>query len=800
MIESEKPLESWKEIAAYLRSGARTCQRWERELDLPIHRLDGTPKARVFAYKEELDRWRDTKLKRGGTARQALSPERARRRRPLIAAASAVCLLAVGAFVTARVFFLPLPPLPESRPTLAVLPFANATGEAQLDVWKTALPDLIITDMAQSRIVNVVRITDLYRGLKELGLEEADRFSDNDLVKIAERSGADRLVTGTLSRVGRGLVVSASVKDQKTAEAPRSVQAALRGVPGVFAAADDLTRGIKRGLGLAKADLARDIDRSVSRVSTSSPQAFLLYSQGFRLAGIEKYREGIISLQKAVELDPNFALAYKYLWRCSINTGRESDEKTYIRLAVDNAGRLSEKERGDVATLFFRNYEKDPAKEQEALRRLWRYHPDDRFGGIQLMAFYREREDWTNMRSAAEQGLAANRKEVIFCDGLVRSYENLGQGSRAEEVLDEFIASNPDHPYLVHLFDLKFYHHLLHGQTDAALKVLDLLDSRLPNTGDRVAFATMKAIAQIYRNDFPAAEAELRGLLSASEPRAVIEARLLLRDACLLQGKIGEGIGHLRWVIDSVGKADETLRRRVSVANVRYELAYLLRLTGDLPEALGEVEAALEVADQLPRSTQVSEDRLEAMKLKALLLLEMERVPEFEAEAEKVRQLVDQGNSPGRKKYYVHLLGHGELRKGNARRAAQYLWRAVDILSIPGVNLDGADPEFLFSLGMTYDLLEGWDLQAQGVYEQILLPTVNRLHKGDLYVRSLYSLGRIHEARAGSQGSKDEEIRVDRAKAAGYYRRFIDFWKNADPLFSAELADAGRRLVSLNSR
>ena len=49
--------DSWKEIASYLNRHITTCQRWEREYGLPIHRLDGSPKARVFAFKDEIDSW-----------------------------------------------------------------------------------------------------------------------------------------------------------------------------------------------------------------------------------------------------------------------------------------------------------------------------------------------------------------------------------------------------------------------------------------------------------------------------------------------------------------------------------------------------------------------------------------------------------------------------------------------------------------------------------------------------------------------------------------------------------------------
>jgi dienelactone hydrolase len=55
-------LESWKEIAAHLHRNVRTCQLWERDHGLPVHRLDGSPKARVFAYPTELDQWLHDKL------------------------------------------------------------------------------------------------------------------------------------------------------------------------------------------------------------------------------------------------------------------------------------------------------------------------------------------------------------------------------------------------------------------------------------------------------------------------------------------------------------------------------------------------------------------------------------------------------------------------------------------------------------------------------------------------------------------------------------------------------------------
>src|SRR3954452_19189743 len=50
-------LDSWKEIAAYLRRGTRTVQRWERDEGLPVHRLQHGKLGSVYAYPAELDAW-----------------------------------------------------------------------------------------------------------------------------------------------------------------------------------------------------------------------------------------------------------------------------------------------------------------------------------------------------------------------------------------------------------------------------------------------------------------------------------------------------------------------------------------------------------------------------------------------------------------------------------------------------------------------------------------------------------------------------------------------------------------------
>jgi Tol biopolymer transport system component len=69
----EERLDSWKEIAAYLKRGVRTVQRWERSNGLPVHRLELDRQGSVFAYKPELDAWWESRRQAGAAVEEELT-------------------------------------------------------------------------------------------------------------------------------------------------------------------------------------------------------------------------------------------------------------------------------------------------------------------------------------------------------------------------------------------------------------------------------------------------------------------------------------------------------------------------------------------------------------------------------------------------------------------------------------------------------------------------------------------------------------------------------------------------------
>lgn len=95
-------LDSWKEIAAYLKRGVRTVQRWEQAESLPVHRLGA---GGVHAYKPELDEWWQRQSRRLSAEPEALEPVEAatpRSARLLIVAGFAAAVAVAIAFLLGR--------------------------------------------------------------------------------------------------------------------------------------------------------------------------------------------------------------------------------------------------------------------------------------------------------------------------------------------------------------------------------------------------------------------------------------------------------------------------------------------------------------------------------------------------------------------------------------------------------------------------------------------------------------------------------------------------------------------------
>jgi len=791
--EERRLLESWKEIAAYLQRSEKTCRRFEVSLGLPVHRLDGTPKARIFAYSDEIDAWLRDKLNHAQLEAAAAAEKevegkargRRRMRAILILGATAPAALAVTAVLLWHPFSPAPGPILPRNPSLAVLPFDNPAKDAGLEPWRTGLADLVITDLVQSRYVNVVRITELTRRLIELKLGEIERFSDEDLRAIADKTRVDFIATGRLVREKGAIAVAVEVRDPRTTKAAGSFRTGYGQELGVFAAADRIARGIKTAVGLSRRHVARDIDRDAARVSTASPPAFILYSQGYRLAGIANYTASIQLLQRAVGLDPKFALAYRYLYRACQNVGRAGEAKTYLQKARDLSGRLPERERDELELEFYRWYAEDPAGERAALERINRVYPQDRLPSRDLLSLYVRLEDWDKALAVAEASWPTNKSDI--CQLLAICYINQGWGEKAVAVLSEGIKASPD-PIAAILKRDRAWYYLQMDKVDEALAEAERWLAQDPNEPEGLLAAGR---IRLFNKDFPAARRLFERVLEQDDPWCQLDALASTRDMLLMQGRIEAAKKPLQRGLEIAQSVSGDRARRIQpkVAGIHKELSYLLELEGDLNGALKEIDEAIGLSPGQPQIAHLAQ--------KAVILLEMDRLEGFAKLAEEIKGDVERSQRPRQMRAYHYLLGRQALKKGDPRKAIDHLWRAVDLVSVPGSFIDGADPEYF------YYLAEAMRVGGPGVpdlmYEKVTRPSVNRTYKGDLYAMSLYRLAKSQDGWAG-RSLTARSIKTELAKAAEYYRQFLALWGGADAMFAPVVEDARARLAAIEKQ
>ncbi len=177
--DQEGRLDSWKEIAAFLRRGVRTVQRWEATEGLPVHRHQHARLGSVYALKSEVAAWWDSRESR----RSASPPAPAR---PLGARQSSTIA---------------------GRSRLLVLPFDNLSGDSKQDYLSDGLTEEMINRLARldpARLGVIARTTALsYKS----GSKPADQ--------IAAELDLDYILEGSVRASGDHIRVSAQLVDAR---------------------------------------------------------------------------------------------------------------------------------------------------------------------------------------------------------------------------------------------------------------------------------------------------------------------------------------------------------------------------------------------------------------------------------------------------------------------------------------------------------------------------------------------------------------------------------------------------------
>jgi serine/threonine protein kinase/predicted Zn-dependent protease len=264
--------------------------------------------------------------------------------------ATALTLLILVATLVGTSHFLFQRPNPNltDKDTVVLTDFTNTTGDP---VFDETLKQALAVQLGQSPFLNIISEQKLAEALRLMGRQPSDRVSGEVARQLCVRTGSKAIVSGSISNLGDEYVVALSAVGCTSGDTLAQEQQEAGTKQEVLKALGKAASSLRGKLGESLASIQKfDVPLEAT---TASLEALKAFSMGAAIGGTKGDAESIPFLKRAIELDPNLALAYLYLGNAYGNLGQEKLHTENIKKAYALSARVSERERYKISALYF---------------------------------------------------------------------------------------------------------------------------------------------------------------------------------------------------------------------------------------------------------------------------------------------------------------------------------------------------------------------------------------------------------------------------------------------------------------
>ncbi len=355
-----------------------------------------------------------------------------KRRQALVAGAILATVTALGA--AAWSLARPAPALTESD-LILLADWTNTTGDP---VFDATLKQALAVKLEESPFLNVVPDQRVAATLRLMNRPVGERVAGSLAREVCERQGIKALLAGEIAPLGSQYVVTLQASNCQTGESIARDQRQAARKEAVLSVVGDAAVAIRRQLGESLSSIEM-LNAPLEEATTGSLEALKAFAMGNAQRTKGAPIESIAFYRRAIELDPQFAMAFARLCVVYSNLTETALAKDHCTKAFALRERVSERERLYISGHYYRNGSGDVEKMRDTYEAGVRTYPRDYSHRNNLGLYHSETGDPERALSEFRQALVMAPTEYVPYINTAETYRVLGRYDEARVTLEQMI-------------------------------------------------------------------------------------------------------------------------------------------------------------------------------------------------------------------------------------------------------------------------------------------------------------------------------------------------------------------------